>query len=94
MYLQQIQLSRLEGWEHINLCNHNIYVFLFQARTWIPNVICGGSFVRVRVRVRVYVFRHLRWEVIVPFVDIGGIVDHHCLNYPLLILVGLLTITV
>ena len=92
MYLQQIQLSRLEGWEHINLCNHNIYVFLFQARTWIPNVICGGSFVRVRVRV--YVVRHLRWEVIVPFVDIGGIVDHHCLNYFLLILVGLLTITV
>jgi hypothetical protein len=21
-----------------------------------------------------------RWEVIVGFVDIGGIVDHHCLN--------------
>ena len=25
-------------------------------------------------------FNDLRWEVIVRFVDIGGIVDHHCLN--------------
>ena len=27
-----------------------------------------------------FVFDDLRWEVIVCFVDIGGIVDHHCLN--------------
>jgi hypothetical protein len=26
-------------------------------------------------------FNDLRWEVIVAFVDIGGIVDHHCLNF-------------
>jgi hypothetical protein len=26
------------------------------------------------------VFSELRWEVIVPVVDIGGIVDHHCLE--------------
>jgi len=25
-------------------------------------------------------FNELRWEVIVRFVDIGGIVVHHCLN--------------
>ena len=25
--------------------------------------------------------RDLIWEAIVPSVDIGGIVDHHCLNY-------------
>jgi hypothetical protein len=25
-------------------------------------------------------FKELRWEVIVRFVDIGEIVDHHCLN--------------
>ena len=28
-----------------------------------------------------FVFRELRWEVIVRFVDIGGLVDHHCLNF-------------
>jgi hypothetical protein len=26
-------------------------------------------------------FNDLRWEVIVCFIDIGGIVDHHCLNF-------------
>jgi hypothetical protein len=29
----------------------------------------------------VLVFSELRGEVIVRFVDIGGIVDHHCLNF-------------
>ena len=29
-----------------------------------------------------FVISYLRWEVvIVGFVDIGGIVDHHCLNF-------------
>ena len=32
--------------------------------------------------------------MIVCFVDIGGIVDHHCLEVIVLILVELLTITV
>jgi hypothetical protein len=27
------------------------------------------------------VFSELRSEVIVHFVDVGGIVDHHCLNF-------------
>ena len=26
------------------------------------------------------VFNELRWQVVVRFVDIGGIDDHHCLN--------------
>ena len=30
-------------------------------------------------------FNDLRLEVIVRFVDIGGIVDHQCLYFPLLI---------
>ena len=25
-------------------------------------------------------FNDLRWEIIICFVDIGGVVDHHCLN--------------
>ena len=28
-----------------------------------------------------FVFSELRWEVIVHFVDIDGIIDHHCLNF-------------
>jgi len=28
-----------------------------------------------------FVFSELWWEVIIPFVDIVGIVDHHCLNF-------------
>jgi hypothetical protein len=39
--------------------------------TWIPNVICRGLFV----------FSELRWKVIIRFVYIGEISDHHCLNF-------------
>jgi hypothetical protein len=28
-----------------------------------------------------FAFSELRWEVIVHFVAIGGIIDHHCLNF-------------
>ena len=30
-----------------------------------------------------HILNKFRWEVIVRFVDIGGIVDHHCLNFVL-----------
>ena len=36
-----------------------------------------------------FVFSELRWEVIVRFVDISEIVDHHCINFILRILVNL-----
>jgi hypothetical protein len=29
----------------------------------------------------VFVFSELRWEVVARFVDLGHIVDHHCLNF-------------
>jgi hypothetical protein len=32
-------------------------------------------------------FYELRWEVIVCFVYIGGIVDHHCLNFLFIIVI-------
>jgi hypothetical protein len=32
------------------------------------------------VQVSIFVFSQLRWEVIVCFVDIGGFIDHHCLE--------------
>ena len=40
-----------------------------QARTWISNVIsCRGL---------VFMFNELKWEVIVRFIDIGGIVNQY-----------------
>jgi len=39
--------------------------------TWISNIICCGLFL---------LFNDLRLEVVVRFVDICGIVDHHCFH--------------
>ena len=53
---------------------HCVFLFLSQARTWISNAICHGLLC-------------VQWleggtrEVIVRFVDIGRIVDHHCLSF-------------
>ena len=49
---------------------------LSQAETWISNVICHGRFV----------FNELWREAIARFVDIGGIVDYHCLNFLFIII--------
>ena len=37
---------------------------------------------RQNVVVFFFVFNNLRGEAVVCFVDVGGIVDHHCLNFP------------
>jgi len=66
-----IQLSRGEAWDPINRFNTAAFLCLSQAMTWIFNVILRDPFV----------FSELKWGVIVRFVDIGGIVDHHCLNF-------------
>ena len=47
------------------------FLFISQTRTWISRVICHGLFF-------IFLFFELRWGMIVCFVDIGGIVDHHC----------------
>jgi hypothetical protein len=47
------------------------------SRVLISNTLCRGSF---------YVFSELKQDVIVRFVDIGGIIHHHCLNFLFLIL--------
>ena len=70
--LLEIQLSRGEGWDPINRFNPATSLCLSQARTWISNIMLLSL---------IFVFNELRWEVIVCFVDIGGIVDHHCLNF-------------
>jgi hypothetical protein len=59
-----------DDWEPIYQFIPATYLCLSQARIWISIVICCGLFV---------VFWELRWEI--RFVDIGGIVDHHCLNF-------------
>ena len=55
------------------------FLCLSQARTWILNVICRGLFC--------VQWGQVRWEVFVWFVDIGGIDDHHCLNFLFIIIV-------
>jgi len=49
-----------------------ILLSLFHARVWISNDICCGLFV---------LKSYMTSEVHVWFVVIGGIVDHHCLNF-------------
>jgi len=49
-----------------------IFLCLSQPWTWISNVIYHAFF---------FVFNELGQEVIACFVDIGGIVDHHYLNF-------------
>ena len=38
-----------------------------------------------------FLFNELRWELIVGFVDIDGIVDHHCLSFLFLTLHNIIT---
>ena len=54
-----------------NLFNPVTCLCLSKARTWISNI--PFSFCVQWVQ--------LRWEMILRFVDIGGIDDHHCLNF-------------
>ena len=85
----EIQLSRGEDWDPVIkrgglrssyqegrieipvTCLTLTQCCLFQSTTWISNIICHGLFV----------FSELRWEAHVRFVDIGGIIDHHLLNF-------------
>jgi hypothetical protein len=51
--------------------NHATFLCLSQAKTWFLT-----SYVMV-----FFMFKDLRWEVIVGFVEIDVIVDHHCLYF-------------
>ena len=66
--LHQILIEIDEGWDPINQFNPTTFLGLSQTRTWISNVVF-------------FMFNILRQEVVVRFVDIDGIVDHHCLNF-------------
>jgi hypothetical protein len=58
--------------------NPATFLCLSQARTWISNVICHSLFCVQWVQ--------LKWEVIVRFIDIGGIDNCHCLNFLFIII--------
>jgi hypothetical protein len=57
--------------DHVNRLNTAKCVCLSQTCHWIYNVI----------RRCLFLFNNWREEVLVRFVDIDGIVDHHCLNF-------------
>ena len=60
-----------QGWDSSKRFNPATFLCLSQARTLISSVMCPGHFC----------IQWARWEVIVLFVDIDGIIDHHCLNF-------------
>jgi hypothetical protein len=63
-------------WEEVNLCrSFQLFVYFFCA-CLTP----GPWFPMSYVVVFFLMFNDLRWGVAVCFVDIGGIIDHHCLN--------------
>ena len=66
------------GGDPINQVNPTIFISLSQARTCIFNAMCCGLLKLF------FMFNVFRQEVVVHFVDIGGIVDRHCLNFLLI----------
>ena len=88
--LLEIQLLREKGWDPIKRFNPATSLCLSQDKTWIFNVtsLCLSqdktwifnitSLCLSQTRTVICCDHQLRREVIV---HIGGIVDHHCLNY-------------
>ena len=72
-----IQLSKGEGGNLIYQFNLATFLCLSQARAGIFNVI---NYVMV-----FFVFSELRGKVTFRFIAIGGTVDHHCLNFLIII---------
>ena len=68
-----IHVSKGKGLDPINRITPAIFFSLSQTKTWISNVICRGLFCVRWVQ--------LGWQVIVRFVDIGRINDHHFINF-------------
>ena len=73
------QVSRGDNWDPINRFNTDTFVCLSQAMISISSIPCRGRFVYIE----------LTRETLVPFVDIGGIVEHQCFYFLCIILVKL-----
>ena len=68
--LRRRSLSR-GGWVSINQFNSTTCLCISKARIRIPNAMRGGGMCG----------NFFRWMVVVRFANIGGIVDHYCLNF-------------
>ena len=66
----EIQLSEEVVWVSIDRFNHVTFCSLPKPEHGLPSS-----------DVVLFMFNGLVWEVVVCFVDIDGIVDHHCLNF-------------
>jgi hypothetical protein len=75
----EIQLSRGESWDPMNQ---------FNPTTLLWDQIQNLDFQHHMSPPLLLVFSELKWKVIAGFVDIGGIIDHHCFNF--LFMIGLL----
>jgi len=73
------QVSRGENWDPINRFNTDTFVYLSQAMISISSIPCRGRCVYIE----------LTREKLVPFVDIGRIVEHQCFYFLCKILVKL-----
>ena len=89
LFLSPLRYSlRFIYWKRICAC---FYFYLYcgwisnyQARIPITDLIPPHLCVCPK-RIKTWIFNDLRWEVVVCFVDIGGIVDHPCLAFILII---------
>ena len=72
-YMHCRWISRREDWDAIKKFNSATCLCLSQTRIWISSVIYHGHFGIQCV------------QLIVRFVDTGGIDDYHCLNFILMI---------
>ena len=66
----EIQLSEEAVWVSIDRFIPVTFLFPSQPEHGLPSS-----------DVVLFMFNGLVWEVVVCFVDIDGIVDHHCLNF-------------
>jgi len=87
--------ARGQIWVHKTSLNLILYIILqnvYPINQFYPATFLCLSLARVcifqlpSVVVFFLAFCGFRWEVVAGFVDIGGIVDHHCLNFFLLFL--------
>ena len=78
--LLEIEFSRGKGWDHINRFNPTTFFVPVPSQDLDFKCHMSWSFFLCSLS--------SGWKVIVPFVDIGGIDDHHCLNFLFIILFG------
>ena len=81
----EITMSEINMEYDTNTLNHNVCVFFVHCDQWSMWDILLSYYMTEKLILCMlwsfFVFSGFRWEVVVRFVDIGGIVDHLCLNF-------------